>query len=85
MLWGVSGGIVEVYENGVWKTGAGAFATGDVFRISVISGVVKYSKNGTVFYTSATAPTYPLLVDTALWSGGATITNAVISSAQLVN
>jgi hypothetical protein len=85
MLWGVSGGIVEVYENGVWKAGAGSFATGDVFRISVVSGVVKCSKNGTVFYTSTTAPSYPLLVDTSFWSGGSTITNAVISSAQLVN
>jgi hypothetical protein len=35
-----------------------------------------------VFYTSAAAPTYPLLVDTTLWSLNATINNAVISGAQ---
>ena len=31
-------------------------------------GVVQYSRNGTVFYTSAQAPVYPLLVDCALYS-----------------
>jgi hypothetical protein len=44
-----------------------------------VSGVVKYSKNGTVFYSSARAPEYPLLVDTALYSVGATLSGAVIS------
>jgi RHS repeat-associated protein len=41
--------------------------------------VVKYKKNGTVIYTSSVTPTYPLLVDTALWSNGATLNNVVIS------
>ena len=46
---------VDIYENGAWK-GWSSYATGDVFRIAVESGVVKYSKNGNVFYTSANAP-----------------------------
>jgi len=32
-----------------------------------------------VFYTSTQAPTYPLLVDTWLYSLGATLNNAVIA------
>ena len=40
---------------------------------------MKYSKNGTVFYTSTKTPTYPLLVDTALYTQGATLNNAVLA------
>ena len=43
------------------------------------SGVVKYYKNGMLFYTSTTAPSYPLLVDTAILNLNGTVTNAVIS------
>ena len=52
--------------------------TGDVFRIAVESGVVKYYKNGTLFYTSTVAPVYPLLVDSSILSLNGTVTNAVI-------
>ena len=41
---------------------------------------MKYSKNGTVFYTSTKTPIYPLLVDAALYTQGATL-NSVISTA----
>src|SRR5262249_26297649 len=47
--------------------------------ISVESGVVKYYKNGVIFYTSGLVPAYPLLVDSSLVSLNAGITNAVIS------
>ena len=43
-----------------------SFVAGDVFRVAVQSGVVRYSKNGTVFYTSQTAPAYPLVLAAAL-------------------
>jgi hypothetical protein len=43
-------------------------------------GVVKYKKNGTVFYTATAVPTYPLLVDISLYNYGSTLTNVVISS-----
>ena len=52
--------------------------SGDRLRVAVESGVVVYSRNGSVFYTSAVAPTYPLLVDTSLHTTGATISNAFI-------
>lgn len=78
-LWRTPTGYLDVRENGVYKSDA-TYVTGDVFRIAVVSGQIKYSKNGTVFYTSVTSPTYPLLVDTALFSSNATINNAVILS-----
>jgi RHS repeat-associated protein len=52
----------------------------DVLRVAVEGGVVKYRKNGTLLYTSSVAPTYSLLVDTALYSNGSTITNVVIGA-----
>ena len=55
------------------------YASGDKLRVAVEGGVVKYRQNGTVFYTSGVTPVYPLLVDTSLYSNGATISNVVIS------
>jgi hypothetical protein len=79
MMWTAqtSGTWAEIYENDVYKSGI-AYATGDVFRVAVEGGVINYYKNGVVWYTSFIPPVYPLLVDTSLWSGGATITNAKI-------
>jgi len=71
-------GIAEVRESGTARTTTG-FVSGDVFRIAVVSGVVKYYKNGVLFYTSGLAPAYPLLVDSTLVSLNATIANAMIS------
>jgi hypothetical protein len=50
-------------------------------RVAVESGQVVYRKNGALLYASAVAPTYPLLIDTSLWSGAATINGAVIARA----
>ncbi|MGH7731014.1 MAG: hypothetical protein ACRENJ_07160 [Candidatus Eiseniibacteriota bacterium] len=54
-------------------------AAGDVFRVAVESGAVKYSKNGAVFYTSGAAPVYPLRGDASLEDLSASVTNAVIA------
>jgi hypothetical protein len=56
-----------IYENGTSK---GSFPTSssDVLRISVDNGTVRYWRNGVVIYTSLTAPTLPLLVDTSLYN-----------------
>jgi subtilisin family serine protease len=72
-------GTIYVFEKGVNKGNFGSYATGDLLRVAVVGGVVRYSRNGTVFYTSAQAPTYPLLVDTWLYSLGATLNNAVVA------
>ena len=74
-------GQIQVYENGILKGSFGTYAAGDTLRVAVVGGVVKYSKNGIVFYTSTKTPVYPLLVDAALYNQGATLNNAVVSGA----
>jgi RHS repeat-associated protein len=73
-------GTVYINENAIPRGNFGAYATGDVFRVAVEGGVVKYRKNGTLLYTSTVAPTYPLLVDTSLYTNGSTLTNVTINS-----
>jgi hypothetical protein len=76
------GGSAEIWEGGVYQfetTYANGANQPDVFRVAVVGGVVKYSKNGSVFYTSTGTPTYPLLVDTFLATLNTSIANAVIS------
>ncbi len=75
----LAGGNLNVHENGILKGSFGAFATGDVLRVAVVGGAVQYSRNGVVLYSSTKTPTYPLLVDTALYSTGATLKNAAIA------
>src|SRR5213075_1598177 len=45
-------------------------------------GVVKYYKNSTLLYTSSQTLSYPLLVDTSLYSSGNTLSNVVISGSM---
>jgi hypothetical protein len=71
-------GNAEVRESGSYRTET-TCADGDVFRVAIESGVVKYYKNGAIFYTSATAPVYPLQADASLFDLGATVGNAMIS------
>jgi hypothetical protein len=72
-------GYAEARERGQYRSDV-PVVTGDVLRISVQSGVVKYAKNGVVFYTSSAAPSYPLMVDTALTSLNATVNNVKIAT-----
>ena len=74
-------GALYVYEKGVSTGTFVSYATGDKLRVAVEAGVVRYRKNGTLIYTSTVAPSYPLLVDTALYSQGATINSAVVGGA----
>ena len=75
-----TGSSLAVYENGTSRGTFGTYVTGDMLQVAVEGGVVRYKKNGTVLYTSAVAVTYPLRVDTALYSAGATLTSAVVSA-----
>jgi hypothetical protein len=74
-------GVAEVREGGSYRAEA-RFASGDALRIAVSGGVVQYSKNGQVFYTSQVAPTYPLVADTALYDAKADVSQAVIASSS---
>ena len=72
-------GSADVLERGVYKNGGDTpYTAGDVFRVAVVNGRVQYSRNGTLLRESATAPGYPLLLDTSLGSLGATVRNAVL-------
>jgi len=72
-----SGGwdIREGYAN--WRT-EGSFVAGDLFRISIENGAVKYYKNSALLYTSNVSPTYPLVMDATLSSISSSINNAVM-------
>lgn len=72
----------EVRENGVYKTDT-PYVTGDSFKVSVVSGVVKYYKNSNLFYTSATVPTYPLVADAVVPGPAETIQNAQLSGSDV--
>jgi hypothetical protein len=76
---GSSPGTILVYEAGTSRGSFGPYATGDKLQVAVESGLVKYKRNGAVFYTSTRPPTYPLLVDTSLYTQGATLTSVIVS------
>ncbi|MFN5169971.1 MAG: T9SS type A sorting domain-containing protein, partial [Cyclobacteriaceae bacterium] len=67
----------EVYESGNFRGVFGAYAANDVFRIAVEASVVKYYRNGVIFYTSGVPPTLPLIADVSINSINGTITNAL--------
>jgi hypothetical protein len=71
-------GRLMVYEKGAYRGPAGAYAPGAQVRISVESGVVQYWVQGSLVYTSSEAPTFPLRVDTSLYSSGAVVQDATL-------
>jgi hypothetical protein len=68
----------DIRENDSWKAG-GAHESGDVFKIAIEGGVVKYYKNGGLVYTSTVTPTYPLGLDTSMLTIGSTVGSAKIT------
>ncbi len=68
-----------VFEMGASRGYFGDYNSGDVFRIAIESGVVRYYRNGAVFYTSAVAPAYPMMADASLGGTNSTISNAKIA------
>ena len=71
----------EIRENGAYR-GETASAAGDVFRIQIITGQVKYFRNGVLLYTSSTAPAYPLSMQVRLSDLNSTFGNARILTAS---
>jgi hypothetical protein len=59
-------GIAEVRELGMYKAET-SFVVGDTFRITVENGTVRYQKNGTTFYASATNATEAMRVHAILY------------------
>jgi alpha-tubulin suppressor-like RCC1 family protein len=71
-------GAVSVLENGASRGDFGLYATGDRFRVQVLAHDVTYWKNGSQFYASTVTPSYPLRVDTAFDTAGATVAEVVL-------
>ena len=71
-------GRLLVFEGGAYRVTGATYAVGDVLRVAVEGGVVKYRQNGALFYSSANAPSFPLNLDTSLYSTGAAISGARI-------
>jgi hypothetical protein len=81
----LAGNSLKVYEGSSDRGTFGTVAVGDVIKVAVESGVVKYYKNGALFYTSSRPPTYPLLLDTAIHSRLGRVSNAHICGGSLGN
>jgi len=67
----------DVRERNVYKA-EGRFVAGDLFRIAVSGGAVKYYKNGSQVYSSLAAPVLPLVLDTTLIGQGAAVNAAML-------
>lgn len=74
-------GKAAVFERGTQIGSRFSYSPGDVFRIAVVGGVVTYSVNGVVIYTSTQTPVYGLYANAALVTRGSTIDYATIYAA----
>jgi hypothetical protein len=72
-------GTLRILEKGIPRGSLGAYACGDTLRVAVVGGFVRYYRNGKLLYTSTMAPVYPLIVDAALHTPGATLSTVMIS------
>lgn len=72
-------GTVNIYEGGAYRGAYGSYVAGDLFRVEVNDGVVRYLRNGQVLAVSSQTPVSPLLVDTSVYSTSATLTGVVVA------
>jgi hypothetical protein len=73
-------GQADVMESGAYQGGDTSYRAGDVFRVAIVNGRVQYSKNGQLMRESSKTPQYPLVLDAALGSHGATVQRARIAT-----
>jgi hypothetical protein len=70
-------GSADVLENGVYLPGSDTpYAVGDVFRVAVVGNKVQFIRNELVLLEQTRTLQYPLLLDIALATMGATIREA---------
>lgn len=72
-------GVAEVRENNAYRTEIG-FAAGDTFAVVLENSVVKYTKNGAVFYTSQTPATSALRFHAVLFNTNGALTGIGLGS-----
>ena len=56
-IYALSGGALQVFENGASRGGFGTYQSGDILRVERVGTTVAYRRNGAVFYTSAVPST----------------------------
>jgi hypothetical protein len=68
-------------EAGAYQPGSDTtYAPGEVFRVGIVRGKARYTKNGRMVYESRRVPRYPLVMAVALGTIGATVQNARIDA-----
>jgi hypothetical protein len=72
-------GVLTIYESGNFRGYFGTYSPADRLRVAVESGSVRYYRNGVLLHTSASSPTFPLLVDSSLYETGAPLNNVTVS------
>jgi hypothetical protein len=70
----------RIVESGVTKLGWTAYTPGQTLKIAIEEGQIKYYRDATLLYLSATAPTYPLFLDNAIYHQGDSILDAIVGS-----
>jgi len=75
------GGYVWLVENGQFGVLLGTYESGDRLRIAVVSGTVRYYRNGTLLHESAASPNQPVRVDTSLYGAGAVLADVIVTGA----
>lgn len=73
-------GHVDILENGAYQSDDTTYQAGDVFRVAVVDGRVRYVKNGSVIHESQRIPQYPLVFLASFGTVGATIAEARIET-----
>lgn len=73
-----SNGTLDIYESGLWRAAPGTYSVGDVLKVAVQQAVVRYYRNGTLLYTSAVAPAYPLTPDGSIRDYQGRLANATL-------
>ncbi len=72
-------GAAEIRELNLYA-GETRYSPGDVFRIAIEKGAVKYYKNGALIHTSLQPPAYPLAASVALGSAGARLSASITTA-----
>jgi hypothetical protein len=73
-------GTFAVIESGTSRGNFGPFNGGDVFKIAIVSNVVKYYRNDNLIYISTLIPILPLVVDVSIFDLNGTISNATVTN-----
>lgn len=76
-----NGSTAQVYELGISVGSPISYTAGDLFQITVNNTVVNYLKNGTIFYTSLTAATFPMYFGCSLYTPSTTLTGILLQNA----